>query len=156
MIKLKKYNDTYNSALMAFHLNNEDGKYTALPSDALDLALKNPDRTAIVILKDETPTGFFVLHQGQEIREYITPKNTLLIRALSINTKYHRQGIGFQAMTQLDQFVQIHFPSIKRLALAVNMKNEKAIRLYLKAGYTEDHRRMGLKGEQMVMIKEIE
>jgi RimJ/RimL family protein N-acetyltransferase len=155
MIKLKKYNHIYRSALMSFHLNDEDVKHTALPSKVLDLTLENPSKTAVVILKDEQPTGFFVLHSGQEISEYIDPENTLLIRALSIDSKYHRQGIGFNAMTLMDQFVKAHFQSVKKLALAVNLKNEKARNLYLKAGYSEDHRRMGPKGEQRVMVKEI-
>lgn len=155
MIKLKEYKPMYKSALMNFHLDEADKKYTALPSTILKSTLENPNKTAVVILKNDVPAGFFVLHQGEEIREYIDPENTLLIRALSIDSAYHRQGIGLQSMSLLSEFVRTSFPNIRKLALAVNMKNEKAQGLYLKAGYKEDHRRMGLKGEQMVMVKEI-
>ncbi len=155
MIKLIKYHEKYRDALMAFHLSNEDSKYTALPNAVLDETLSNEHKTAVVILKDDSVAGFFVLHAGSEIQEYIDPANTLLVRALSIDSKYHRQGIGFTAMHMLSQFVLEHFKGKKTLALAVNLKNEKAQRLYFKAGYTEDHRRMGLKGEQMVLVKSV-
>jgi len=155
MITLKKYSPVYRDALMSFHLSKEDGQYTALPKDILDETLENPNKTSVIILKNLNPVGFFVLHQGNEISDFISPNETLLIRALSIDNQHHRQGIGFKTMMLVNQFVEENFSGIRQLALAVNMKNHKAIGMYIKAGYTEDHRRMGLKGEQLVLTKKI-
>ncbi len=155
MIELKKYAPIYRDRLILFHLSEEDKQYTGLPKDILDETLENPNKTGVIILKDHNPVGFFVLHQGKEISDFITPNETMLIRALSIDSQHHRQGIGFKTMMLVNQFVEENFPGIRRLALAVNMKNQKAIDMYLKAGYTEDHRRMGLKGEQFVLTKKI-
>lgn len=155
MIKLKEYKSKYKDALMLFHLNNEDGKYTILPIKALESTFSNPNKTAVVVMKESIPVGFFILHIGGKISEFINSKNTILIRSLSIDDKYHRQGIATEAMLQVDDFIRDKYSHINRIALAVNMKNPKAIDLYFKAGYKEDHKQLGIKGEQMILIKNL-
>ena len=50
MITIKKYEEKYKSDLYRFYLDSEDGKYTALPKQTLEMTLMNPNKTAIVIL----------------------------------------------------------------------------------------------------------
>lgn len=155
MITLEKMKEEHYETLKNFYLNSENIKYTILPKEILDITKKNPNKTGVVILKDKLPVGFFVLHVGHEIDEFIDSNQRVLLRSYSIDEKYHRQGIATKSMLLLDDFIHEHLEGIRQIVLAVNMKNKKAIGLYQKTGFNESHRRMGKKGEQMVMIRAI-
>ncbi|WP_046214357.1 GNAT family N-acetyltransferase [Paenibacillus wulumuqiensis] len=155
--ELEFYHPRHLEALMQFELPEEQHRFTALPAEVLEQALRDPDRYPVVITAAGEAVGFFILHIGSGIASYRAYTKTdlpelMLIRALLVD--YSRQGQGYaaQAMSLLPGWVHQHFPAIRELILAVNVKNEPAQRLYLGTGFVDrGMRRQGIVGMQWIM-----
>jgi len=156
-VKLEFYHPGHLEALMKFELPAEQHRFTALPVEVLERALTDPDRYPVVITAAGEAVGFFILHIGTGILSYQSYTSTpvpelMLLRALLID--YSRQGRGYagQAMHQLPDWVRQHFPEIRELVLAVNVKNEPAQQLYSRYGFIDQGmRRQGIVGLQWIM-----
>ncbi|MDR7073480.1 GNAT family N-acetyltransferase [Fictibacillus barbaricus] len=154
---LSFYDQTYHEELLAFYLPLEQEQFTALPVDALRKCNEDPGRYPIVITDiSGKAVGFFVLHEGENIRDYTSNTNAMVIRALSINQVEQGKGYAKEAMLQLPEFVSKNFPEINELILSVNFKNETAKKVYEKAGF-EDRGQIkhGPAGPQYVMHYDI-
>lgn len=136
-VALTFFDEIHREALNAFDLDDGQKKFTAMPSDALKICEEDPGRTPVVITASTTTVGFFVLHVGENIRNFTSNPNAMVIRALSINQSEQGKGYAKEAMLQLPAFVSTHFPEINELILAVNFKNEPAKNLYEKAGFQD-------------------
>jgi RimJ/RimL family protein N-acetyltransferase len=134
---LSFYEEKHKEGLLTFYLPENQEKFTQLPSQALELCKQDEERYPIVIKADGKTVGFFVLHKGENIRDFTANTNAMVIRALSINHTEQGKGYAKAAMTQVSSFVSKHFPEINELILAVNFKNEPAKRLYEKAGFQD-------------------
>lgn len=65
------YHSDHDAALRSFDLPKEQQRFTALPAEALNACAKEPERKPIVILHQERPVGFFVLHTGKRSNKSI-------------------------------------------------------------------------------------
>lgn len=65
-VKLDHFFIDYLDALNAFELPEEQGQFTALPNAFLDVA---EGQYRIVILSDDEPVGFFLLHTTERVME---------------------------------------------------------------------------------------
>lgn len=149
MVKLKHITDEYVEALHSFDLPDEQAKFTALPSKVLE---EKKEEYRIVILDDNEPVGFFILHKTERVKQYSDNPNAMLLTALSINHAKQGRGYAKQAMLQLRDFVEYEFPYCDEIVLAVNHKNTPAQRLYEKVGFIDTgKRRNGPVGEQFIM-----
>ncbi|ANF96806.1 GNAT family N-acetyltransferase [Paenibacillus bovis] len=156
-VKMEFYHPGHLEALKKFELPAEQHRFTALPVEVLERALTDPDRYPVVITAAGQAVGFFILHIGSGIGSYRSYTSTslpelMLIRALLIDYHQQRRGYAGQAMRQLPDWVRQHFPKIRELILAVNVKNEPAQQLYIHSGFV-DHgmRRQGIVGLQWIM-----
>ena len=149
-MQLQFYHEKFEEDVYAFSLFEEQHQFTALPEEAL--AVKDENRFPIVMFDNEKAVGFFVLHQGEAIREYSSNPNALLLRAFSINQIHQGKGYAKEGMNRLRGFTREHFPEIDEIVLAVNERNLAAKSLYLKSGF-EDHGKklMGRKGWQSIL-----
>ncbi|MGE7183545.1 GNAT family N-acetyltransferase [Peribacillus sp. NPDC006672] len=148
-VELKHFSDEYSEKLNHFELPEEQDLFTALPNKFTDVA-KGQHR--IVILSDDEPVGFFLLHSTDRVKEYSTNPNAMLLTALSID--YEQQGKGYakQGMFLLAQFVKLEFPNCDEIVLAVNHKNIPAQKLYFRVGFHDTGlRKVGIIGEQYIM-----
>ncbi|OQP17559.1 MULTISPECIES: GNAT family N-acetyltransferase [Geobacillus] len=146
------YHSDHDATLRSFDLPKEQQRFTALPAEALKACSEEKERKPIVILHQERPVGFFVLHTGKQIRPFTDNPRAVLLRSFSIN--YPEQGKGFakQALALLPAFVNTHFSDINEIVLAVNERNVAAQRLYLTAGFIDSgRRREGKKGRQLLL-----
>lgn len=134
-VSLTFFEENHREALSAFYLEEKQEKFTAMPSDALQKCEEDPGRSPVVITVSDKPVGFFVLHAGENIRDFTANPHAMVIRALSINHTEQGKGYAKEAMLQLPAFVSTHFHKINELILAVNFKNEPAKKLYEKAGF---------------------
>ena len=106
----------------------------------------------IVIVHNEKPVGFFVLHKTYRVKAYSSNPQAMLLTALSINRIHQGKGYAKEAMVLLKAFMNEEFPYCNEVVLAVNLKNTSARQLYEKAGFHDTGRRkMGPSGEQAVM-----
>ncbi|BAB07523.1 GNAT family N-acetyltransferase [Halalkalibacterium halodurans] len=152
MITLSFVEQQHLSVLCNFSLPPEQLPFTSLPVDALRACEEDPTRTPIVILADQEPVGFFVLHEGEATKAYIEEEGLLLIRSLAIDEKQQGKGYGKKAMLLLPAFVTVHWPNIRELFLVVNERNAAAKQLYTRVGF-EDRglRRVGPIGPQRIL-----
>ncbi|MGM1048137.1 MAG: GNAT family N-acetyltransferase [Bacillota bacterium] len=149
---LSIYKDEYYKDLISFELPSDQKRYTGLPTEVLEKSIKDMDRYPIVILKDNIPVGFFVLHKNSEYADIIRNSSAILLRGLSIDFKHQGNGYAKKAMNDLPQFVMDLFPEAKELFLAVNEKNIVAQQLYAKVGFLDlGYRKTGAQGLQILM-----
>jgi RimJ/RimL family protein N-acetyltransferase len=152
MISLSFYEERYKHQLYDFQLPTEQHQFTGLPCEILEQALEDDARFPVIILFDEIPVGFFILHKGEGIKDFSANQNALLLRALSINFLYQGKGYGKMGMELLPEFVKAHFPGVDEIVLAVNMRNQAAKKLYEKVGFIDKgERRNGDIGPQYIL-----
>lgn len=151
-IKLVPYTEEYKEVLQTYTLPEEQVLFTAHPMELLDIVKQDPTRNPIVILANNKPVGIFSLQSGSRVQEYTTKENTLLLTSFSIN--YAEQGNGYakRALQLLPSYVDLHFPNIEEIVLAVNERNIPARKLYIKVGFEDrGQRRIGPIGPQLVL-----
>lgn len=155
-ITIAFYEEKYIPELENYLLSGEQLYYTSIPLDALELCLVEEERYPIVILKDGTVTGFFVLHGWEGVKDYSENRDAILLRAYSIHHSYQGQGIGRESMEQLLPFIKEQFPAKNEVILAVNVHNIRAQYVYKKAGFEDTGRKvMGKKGALIIFSREV-
>ncbi|WP_456276555.1 GNAT family N-acetyltransferase [Bacillus sp. AK128] len=148
-IHLVHFSNIYTEALNSFELPEEQSQFTALPSEITEV---KEGQYRIVILSEDQPVGFFVLHSTERVKEYTDNPKAMLLTALSINHINQGKGYAKKGMIILSDFVKSKFPTCNEIILAVNHKNIPAQQLYLKVGFVDTGRRkIGPIGEQIIM-----
>ncbi|WP_067726427.1 GNAT family N-acetyltransferase [Oceanobacillus damuensis] len=148
-IELKHFSNEHMDLLSSFQLPEEQGKFTSLPINFIEVT---EGQHRIVILNDNEPVGFFLLHSTDRVKEYSDNQNAMLLTSLSINHAKQGKGYAKQAMDILKKFVSDDFPNCNEIVLAVNHKNIAAQKLYEKVGFQDTGRRKtGPVGEQFIM-----
>jgi RimJ/RimL family protein N-acetyltransferase len=151
IVSLVFYQPEYRVMLSNYSLSKEQQRFTALPADALEKCEFEPDRHPIVILYDNQPAGFFVLHGWEGVKEFSNNKEAILLRAYSINADFQGKGIASQSIKLLSSFVKEHFPYVNEIILAVNHANIVAQTVYKKGGFEDKGlRAMGREGEMFI------
>jgi RimJ/RimL family protein N-acetyltransferase len=152
MVRLAFYQPKYKHQLEQYHLAADQIKFTAHPLDAILTCEIEKDRFSLLILSNDVPAGFFVLHGWEGIKSYSDNKKALLLRAYSINSTFQGRGIAKESLRLLPSFVKEHFPEINEIILAVNYKNFAAQHVYKKSGFIDKGiRAMGNQGELFIM-----
>ncbi|MGE7878118.1 GNAT family N-acetyltransferase [Peribacillus muralis] len=147
-VVLQKYKPEHLPWLKAFELPKEQEKFTALPIKMLKIT---KERHPIVILHDNEPVGFFVLHSSDRVKDYTNNPKAMLLTALSINHSKQGRGFANKGMKTIESFVTQQFPACNEIILAVNHKNVPAQKLYEKAGFKDTGtRKIGRIGEQYI------
>ncbi|MFM9277142.1 GNAT family N-acetyltransferase [Paenibacillus jiagnxiensis] len=152
-VQLVVYEEKYRKQLMNFMLPVEQAQFTALPADALELALTDPNRTPVVIMVGVKSVGFFVLHSGPDITPFTAEPHALLLRAFSVNHEDQGRGYARQSLLRLPAFIEKYYKGIEKVVLAVNKRNVPAQQAYLKSGFTDTGREIeGKYGPQYIYV----
>lgn len=148
MLTLEAYKPEHFEFLNLFKLPEEQEKFTALPTKVLE---KKDGVFHTVIVNDNVPVGFFLLHSSDRVQEYSSNPNAMLLTALSIDHSKQGQGFAKKGMEILPMFVTEEFPQCNEIVLAVNHKNIPAQNLYERVGFIDTGRRkIGKIGEQFI------
>lgn len=149
-IDIQFFKPEYIEPLQSFVLPEEQEQFTALPTEEM-LEITH-ERHPIIILNDNVPVGFFLLHSSARVQEYTDNPQAMLLTALSINHIQQGNGYAQKGMELLKGFVNREFPECNEIVLAVNKRNIPAQRLYAKVGYKDTGRRkIGPIGEQLIL-----
>ena len=153
LIELMFLSEEHLEKLNDFKLPQEQHKFTALPSEVLNVT---EGQYPIVILNEGIAVGFFLLHSTERVKDYSKNPNAMLLTALSIDNKHQRKGYAAKGMSELTAFVKNEFKLCDEVVLVVNQKNIPAQNLYFKVGFSDTgERKMGRIGEQIVMSLKI-
>ena len=156
-MELIRFQEQHVSLIDAYMLSEEQLRFTAHPSKSIPLCKAEPNRHAILGIENDRLVVYFALHEQEGVQPYSENPRAILLRTLS--TDYHQLGKGYgkAALQQLPEFVQLQFPHVDEVVLAVNVANEFARKLYEKYGYKDTGRRvMGSKGILIVMSYPLE
>ncbi|MGJ7913261.1 GNAT family N-acetyltransferase [Neobacillus sp. LXY-1] len=152
LTRLAFYTPDYKTFFEDYVLEGDQLKFTSEPLDALKICDEDPGRYPVVILFNDEPAGFFVLHGQEGVKEYWENDQALLLRAFSVNPKYQGKGIAQKSMMQLPEFVKEHFSGVNEVILAVNCKNVAAQHVYKKTGFIDKGvRAWGRNGEMFIL-----
>lgn len=152
MMVLHFYKDCYQAKTKQYQLQDDQLRYTAMPSECIELSKGDAHRLPVLAIEEDQLVTFFVLHHGEGTSTYTTNKQAILIRAFSTDHRYLGRGYAKKALSLLPAFIQFHFQDMTEIILAVNVKNTAAQSLYRKCGFVDSgERRMGPKGELIVM-----
>ncbi|NKE06602.1 GNAT family N-acetyltransferase [Mesobacillus selenatarsenatis] len=150
-VSLEFYIPQFKNALLKYDLLEEQRRFTAFPEDALEMCKEDPERHPVVILYDNEPAGFFVLHGRSGVIDYSDNQNAMLLRAYSINLSFQGKGIASKSVMLLKRFVKEHFTQVDEIILAVNHSNIMAQNVYTKGGFIDQGKRaMGREGEMYI------
>jgi RimJ/RimL family protein N-acetyltransferase len=133
--RLAFYTPEWDSKIRNFTLDEVQKSFVFLPSAAIDWSIQDNNCFPVVILVENEPVGFFVLHHSEEIQTFTENANAIFLRAFSIDRMHQRKGYAGLAMNYLPEFVLIHFPQLVEIVLTVNENNLPARRLYEKSGF---------------------
>ncbi len=148
-VELVHFSKEYETQLHSFELPEEQERFTALPKKITEIA---DGQYRIVILSENEPVGFFLLHATDRVKDYSENPRAMLLTVFSINHAHQGKGYAKQGMSLLREFVQKEFPDCNEIVLAVNHKNIPAQKLYIKVGFQDTGRRkIGKIGEQYIM-----
>ncbi|NMH68378.1 GNAT family N-acetyltransferase [Bacillus sp. RO3] len=148
-IELNHFSNEHLDALLSFELPDDQEQFTALPSQMMSVT---EGQHRIVILSENEPVGFFLLHSTERVKEYSDNPNAMLLTALSVNHAEQGKGYAKRGMLLLGDFVQSEFPECDEIVLVVNHQNIPAQHLYARVGFKDTGRRkIGPIGEQFVM-----
>jgi RimJ/RimL family protein N-acetyltransferase len=155
-IELSMYSDKYLDSLIDYKLPPEQYQFTSYPIEVLNQSSFDHDQFPVLILYEGQAVGFFCLRRGKRVSEITANHSALLLTSFSINYRFQKKGYAKQALSLLANFIKNHFSEMEEVILVVNMKNIPAQTLYKVSGF-QDHggRRLGKKGEQMVLHLEI-
>ncbi|MBB5235499.1 GNAT family N-acetyltransferase [Deinococcus budaensis] len=153
MVRLERYDPRYTAELHALKLPDEQQEFTALPGEVLVNVAEDRQRMPVVITEGGQPVGFFVLSVGPHRDKYLPEPDPagVALGALSVDERTQGRGIGTRAMQALPAFVRRAFPDAQHVLLVVNQRNERARRVYERAGFATVAERQGGKGPQWVM-----
>lgn len=143
-VTLAKFAEWHRPTLLRYALPKEQMLFTALPEQVLKRitarnATGDHEAFPVTILYGELPVGMFVLDKGHDLSLWTDNPNAFLLRSLSIDPEFQRQGVGKQAMQLLPGFIEEAFRTagINEIVLGVNIENEIAQRLYAQIGFIE-------------------
>lgn len=117
-VALSFYKPEHADGLNGFVLSEEDKKFTALPKDVLPQALVIRDRYPTVILKEDRPVGFFILHTSKEtIAPYSNNVSAILLSALSLHAPYQEKVMPNKRCCSSPLLSQITFLGVMKSCL---------------------------------------
>lgn len=148
-VTLMHFANHHEAALQMFELPEEQEQFTSLPQKAKEVTA---GQHRIVIMSDEKPVGFFLLHATDRVKEYSENPQAMLLTSFSINHVEQGKGYAKRGMLFLREFVKAEFPTCNEIVLAVNHRNIPAQKLYVQTGFSDTgKRRMGPIGEQLIL-----
>lgn len=103
---------------------------------------------------EESLVGFFLLDKDYGREHSFAAVDDIGFRAFLIDSRFQGIGLGKAVMTQLPHFVRGRYPQFRRIALTVNLKNPRALGLYLKNGFNDsgEHFLGGSAGPQHILF----
>jgi ribosomal protein S18 acetylase RimI-like enzyme len=152
LITLALYNENYEHQLKDFHLPEDQLQFTSMPLDKIHHPATSTGIAHIVILRDDEPVGYFALEKGEKLLQYSSNQKARLLTSFSIDARHQGQGFAKNGLTQLPSFIRENLPDTNEVILGVNKRNQAAISLYLKTGFTdEDEIFEGRNGPQHIL-----
>ena len=153
MLRLEPLVDHHLDALLALELPEHQQPFTTLPAQLLERARGDAHLLPVVITESGEAIGLFALATGPHRDKYLPQPDpdAVALSSLSLDERVQGRGLGTRAMRLVPDFARQHLPQAQRIILVVNQRNERARRVYERAGFAVTATREGRIGPQWVM-----
>jgi RimJ/RimL family protein N-acetyltransferase len=143
-------------ALLGLHVRPAQRDWVGAIADLLADVAQCTDSEPMAILQGDVPVGYYRLEpNGRTVagRDFGVP--SLGLRAFFIDAGWQGRGLGKQALAALIVDVVERHPRAHLLVLTVNHDNHAALRLYLRAGFTDSGELYhgGRSGPQILLLR---
>jgi RimJ/RimL family protein N-acetyltransferase len=139
-VTLSEVTPALRAQVMALAPLPEQEPFSGAARDTLLAAELTPGRVGVVALADGVPFGFLMLDVGPEVRVYAPGDGIVGVRGVYVDAASQGRGLGTEMLRALPPFARERYPGATRLALTVNTSNQRAIRAYLRSGFTDTGR----------------
>jgi RimJ/RimL family protein N-acetyltransferase len=139
-VTLSEVTPALRAQVMALAPLPEQEPFSGAARDTLPAAELTPGRVGVVALADGVPFGFLMLDVGPEVRVYAPGDGIVGVRGVYVDAASQGRGLGTEMLRALPPFARERYPGATRLALTVNTSNPRAIRVYLRSGFTDTGR----------------
>jgi ribosomal protein S18 acetylase RimI-like enzyme len=127
----------------------------AIDSLLADAALC-PGSEPMAILLGDTPVGYYRIEaNARSVAGHDFAVSALGLRAFLIDADWQGRGIATLALTALVADLAVRHPGARLLVLTVNRSNHAALRLYLRAGFSDSGELYhgGCSGSQHLLLR---
>ncbi len=139
-VTLSEVTPALRAHVMALAPLPEQEPFSGAARDTLPAAELTPGRVGVVALADGVPFGFLMLDVGPEVRVYAPGDGIVGVRGVYVDAASQGRGLGTEMLLALPPFARERYPDATHLALTVNTSNPRAIRVYLRSGFTDTGR----------------
>jgi RimJ/RimL family protein N-acetyltransferase len=139
-VTLSEVTPALRAQVMALAPLPEQEPFSGAARDTLPAAELTPGRVGVVAMAGDVPFGFLMLDVGPEVRVYAPGDGVVGVRGVYVDAASQGRGLGTEMLRALPPFARERYPDATHLALTVNTSNPRAIRVYLRAGFTDTGR----------------
>lgn len=140
MVELEPVTPRLRAQVLRLAPHADQERYSGRASRTLPAAEANADHQPVVVLEDREPVGFFVLDSGAEVARFVPVPGRIGLRSFFVDRRHQGRGVGLAALRAVPAFVRVHHPGREAVALTVNLQNQAALRVYLRAGFRDTGR----------------
>jgi len=149
---LAEYQVSFRDKVEKYELPEAQLEFTVHPAACITLSKEDPSYHPVLVMEKGELVTFFVLHGALGRARYSDNPRAILLRSLSTDQRFQRQGYAKAAMQFIPDFVRANYPNMNEIVLAVNIRNQAAQSLYKACGYVDKGvRQMGKNGELVIM-----
>jgi RimJ/RimL family protein N-acetyltransferase len=118
-----------------------------------DVAVCPGSEGLAVLLGDDVVGYVRIDRRASALGDHPLADGAVALRSLMIDAARQGQGLGGRALDAIHAWVAGRYPDRERILLSVNVRNEGAVRAYLRAGYRDSGELYhgGLAGPQHVL-----
>ena len=125
-------------------------------ADLLADVTQCPGSEPMAIMRGDVPVGYYRIDpNGRSVagRDFARP--ALGLRSLFVDADWQGCGVGARALALLLDDLAVRHPDARLLVLTVDCNNEKAVRLYHRAGFVDSGARYhgGRCGPQQLLLR---
>ncbi|GAB2677362.1 GNAT family N-acetyltransferase [Thalassiella azotivora] len=161
-LHLLSEDDDLARAVTALAPTEEQEPFSSRAAVTLPEALADPDRHPFAVLAGDDPVGFGVLDRRGYLADVVdSPERAVLLRGFYLDAGAQGRGWGTQAARLVpalaaDLPTDTH-PRPELAVLTVNVRNERALASYLRAGWVDTERRYlgGDLGPQHLLVARV-
>lgn len=125
-------------AVLALAVHSDQLPFVGYASDSLADVAVCPGSDALALLHGDVVVGYVRIdRRAAALGNHPLAEGAVALRSFLIDIAWQGRGLGGAALEAIRAWVAARHPDRERIVLTVNVRNEAAVRAYLRAGYRD-------------------
>lgn len=153
-VRIQPVTEALRPAVLRLSVHPAQLPFVGRAKDSLADIAVCPGSEGLALLLDDDVVGYVRIdRRASALGDHPMADGAVALRSLMIDAARQGQGIGGRALDVIHAYVEGRHPDRERILLSVNVRNENAVRAYLRAGYRDSGELYhgGLAGPQHVL-----